>query len=116
VVHFGVAISTVAFWVKRSGQQRLDRIRWSDHFSHRPALNRVAEGVEQCVLHLRKELKEQSDLGEFGAEAIRYEMDACGCNVIPSRATINRILQRNGIFDEKISKNGTMIFIRRTDK
>jgi transposase len=105
--HFGVAVSTVAFGVKRAGQQRLERIRWSDHSRHRPALNRVAKSVEQCVLHLRKELKEQCDLGELGAEAIRYEMDARGCNMIPSRATINRILQRNGMLDGKPRKRLT---------
>jgi hypothetical protein len=28
VLHFGVAVSSVLFWVKRAGQQRLDRVRW----------------------------------------------------------------------------------------
>jgi hypothetical protein len=95
------------FWVKRAGDQRLDRIRWSNHSVHRPAVNRVTEGVEQCVLDLRKELKEQRVLGEFGADAIRHEMERLGCNKIPSRTTIHRILQRNGMLDGKHRKRIT---------
>ncbi|MDR1268336.1 MAG: hypothetical protein LBK82_02315 [Planctomycetaceae bacterium] len=106
-LHFGVAVSTVLFWVKRAGQQRLDRVRWSDHSVHHTAVNRVTKSVEQCVLDLRKELKEQSDLGEFGADAIRHEMDTRGCKVLLSRATINRVLQRNGMLDGKHRKRIT---------
>jgi transposase-like protein len=106
-LRFGVAPSTVMFWVKRAGMQRLDRIRWSDHSDHRTAANRVAEQVEQCVLELRKELKEQSVLGEFGADAIRREMETLGCNKIPARTTINRILQRHGMLDGKHRKRFT---------
>jgi transposase-like protein len=106
-LRFGVAASTVMFWVKRAGSQRLSRIRWTDHSGHRPAVNRVAEGVEQCVLDLRKELKEQRVLGEFGADAIRHEMEGRGCNKIPARTTINRILQRNGMLDGKHRKRFT---------
>jgi transposase-like protein len=106
-LRFGVASSTVMFWVKRVGKQRLDRIRWSDHSGHRTASNRVTESVEQCVLDLRKELKEQSVLGEFGADAIRQEMKCRKCNKIPARTTINRILQRNGMLDGKHRKRFT---------
>jgi transposase len=85
---FGVAPSTVMFWVKRASKQRLNRIGWwSDRSSRRVAANRVSESVERCVIHLRKNLKEQSVLGEFGADAIQYEMQNRGCNKTPSRAT-----------------------------
>jgi transposase-like protein len=106
-LRFGVSPSTVMFWVKRAGTQRLDRIRWSDHSGLRTAMNRVSEGVEQCILDLRKELKEQSVLGEFGAEAIRRKMECLGCNTIPVRTTIHRILQRNGMLDGKHRKRFT---------
>jgi transposase len=98
---FGVAVSTVPFWVKRVGDQRLNRVNYSDKSKHPITTNRVDEGVERCVLELRKELKERSDLGEFGAEAIQREMEKFGGNMIPARATINRILQRNGFLDGK---------------
>jgi hypothetical protein len=57
--------------------------------------------VERCVLKLRKELKENSPLGEYGADAIKRGMDQRGCIHGISRPTINRILQRNGMLDGK---------------
>jgi hypothetical protein len=57
--------------------------------------------VEHCVLGLRKELKESSALGEYGADAIKREMEQIGCCRSISRPTINRILQRNGMLDGK---------------
>jgi hypothetical protein len=53
---------------------------------------------------LRKQLKEQSPLGEHGADAIRREMQQCGCPFLPSRPTINRILKRHGMFDGRRRK------------
>jgi hypothetical protein len=51
------------------------------------------------VLTLRKELKENSPLGEYGANAILREMQQRHCSMLPSRTTINRILQLHGAFD-----------------
>ena len=94
---FGVAKATVWFWVRRAEGKRLDRVDFRDRTSgpQRPA-NRTAKTVEACVLEVRQELREISDLGEFGAEAILDHMTKLGCAQLPSRATVNRILRRHG--------------------
>jgi transposase len=99
---FRVAKSTVEFWVKRAKGKRLDRTDWTDR-SAGPQLphNRVSPAIEQCVLQLRQELKESSPLGEYGADAIKDEMERLGCLHSVSRSTINRILERQGMFDGK---------------
>jgi transposase len=100
--NFGVTKATVEYWLNRSKGKRLDRVDWSNKpINVKTANNRVETYVEQCVLTLRKELKEQSPLGEFGADAIQYEMKKRKCPKVPSRATINRILKRNGVLDGK---------------
>ncbi|MDR1493402.1 MAG: hypothetical protein LBT05_11870, partial [Planctomycetaceae bacterium] len=99
---FGVSVE---FWLSRANAQRLDCVDWSNKsINVKTANNRVETCVEQCVLALRKELKEQSPLGEFGADAIQYEMKKRKCPKVPSRATINRILKRNGVLDGKRRK------------
>lgn len=96
----GVSKSTVARWVARAAGKRLDRVDWSDQPSgRRVAANRTAKEVEGVVLALRRELKETSALGEYGAETIRREMVGRRCLAIPSVRTINRILKRWGQFD-----------------
>jgi transposase-like protein len=99
---FHVAKSTVALWVARAKNKRLDRTDWTDMSpGQETPHNRTNIGIEQCVLHLRKELKENSALGEYGADAILDEMARLGCVHPISRPTINRILQRHGMFDGK---------------
>ena len=51
------------------------------------------------MLTLRAELKDQSDLGEFGAGAIRDALEARGARPLPSARTIGRILERRGALD-----------------
>ena len=99
---YHVAKSTVELWVKRAQGKRLDRTDWTDRSAgQETAHNRTALHVEQCVLQLRKELKESSPLGEYGADAIKDEMQRLGCIHPIGRSTINRILQRHGMFDGK---------------
>jgi hypothetical protein len=103
--NFGVTKATVEYWLNRSKGKRLDRVDWSNKpINVKTANNRVETCVEQCVLALRKELKEQSPLGEFGAAAIQREMEKRQCPKAPSRATSNRILKRNGVLDNKRRK------------
>lgn len=97
---FRVGSSTVQRWVNRADGQRLDRVDWSD----RPpgctrAANRTAPETESLVLELRRQLKAESDLGEFGAEAIHREMIEQGVDNITSVRTIGRILERRGALD-----------------
>ena len=73
---YGVSAPTVQYWVKRAKGKRLDRVDFSDQPSvpHKVA-NRTSAEIERQTLQLRRELKEQSDLGEFGAAAIHREME-----------------------------------------
>ncbi len=99
--HFGVARSTVLHWIERGGQQRLDRIDFDTRApGPRRAPGRTAPEIEQQILRLRRELAD-SALGEIGADAIRDALRDAGVNDAPSRRTINRILDRHGLFDRR---------------
>jgi len=105
---FGVSKTTVAQWIRRTKGKRLDRVDWSDRPDGSPSpVNRCATEVEACVLELRKDLKENSPLGEHGADAILREMERRECPQLPSRATINRVLKRHGELDGRHRKRYT---------
>ena len=97
---FRVALATVQLWVARTDGQRLNR---ADFTGRRPgrrqAVNRSAPDVENLVLSLRRELKDTSDLGEFGAQAIHATLEARGVHPLPSVRTIGRILERRGVLN-----------------
>lgn len=97
---FGVALATVQFWVARAGWRRLNRVDWADRPDgpRRPA-NRTPSELEDLVLSLRRELKEASDLGEFGARAIHAALRARGAAPLPTVRAIGRILERRGALD-----------------
>jgi transposase len=97
---FGVSLSTVQEWLARVGAQRLDRVDFSDRKPGRTEpVNKTAKEQEDVILTIRKELKETSALGEYGAPAIRREMERHRWKTIPSERTIGRILQRRGAVD-----------------
>ncbi len=97
---FGVARATVGFWITRADGQRLDRVEWSDRRrGPRQPANKVSAETEELVLTLRRELKETSALGEYGAEAVRREMIRLQSRQIPAVRTIGRILDRRGALD-----------------
>jgi hypothetical protein len=86
--------------VARAGDQRLDRVDWADRpDGPRSPANRAPRDLEDLVLTLRVELKDKSDLGEFGARAIREALRAKGIASPPSTRTIGRILERRGALD-----------------
>ena len=103
---FGVALATVQFWVARAGTQCLDRVDFSNR-PRRPA-NRSTRGLEDLVLTLRRELKETSDLGEFGAAAIHRALQARRIDDLPSVRTIGRILERRGSWTDA-NASGTLL-------
>ena len=89
---FGVSKSQVDRWVARAGDERLDRVDWSDRPSgQRTPHNKCSLEVEEQVLAIRKELKEVSALGEYGDEAIHREMmrQRCPERIQPSDVTVN---------------------------
>lgn len=94
-----VSLSTVQWWVRRAGDLPLDKVDWGNR-SPIPARNaRTAAAIEQLVLMLRRELKERSALGEYGARAIHGELVARRHAAVPSLRTIGRILERRGALD-----------------
>ncbi len=97
---FRVSLSTVQRWVARAGNLPLDEVDWDAcPAGCRVSPHRTRTGVEQRVLMIRRQLRTKSDLGEYGPEAIRREMHQQGERVIPSVATIARILSRRGALD-----------------
>ena len=97
---FRVSLRTVQIWVNRARDQRLDRVDWTDRprGGRRPAAA-TATRIEDLVVRLRQQLKETSALGEYGAAAIRRELQKRRVQPLPSVRTIGRILLRRGLLD-----------------
>jgi len=85
-------LSTVQLWVARAAGKRLDRVNWSD-LPGGPSVppGRTSGETEDLVLQVRRELRETSDLGEFGAAAILMELLARRIQNIPAVRTIGYI-------------------------
>lgn len=99
---FGVPLSHVQRWVTRAKDQRLDRVDFSDRSAGpRAAANRTDADLEDLVVAVRRHLKEESALGEFGAAAIHRELKRRypRRKSLPSVRTIGRILLRRGVLD-----------------
>ena len=96
---FGVALCTVQRWVERAKGRRLNRVDWSSRSRAPKRTGRTKAAIEQQVLTISRWLKDQSILGEYGAAAIRREMEARKIEPCPSIPTIGRILQRRGVLD-----------------
>jgi hypothetical protein len=97
---FGVALSTVQVWVARAGDRRLDRVDWADRpDGPRQPAHRSPHDLEDLVLTLRGDLKDASDLGDFGAAAIHRALQARGLEALPAVRTIGRLLERRGAGD-----------------
>jgi hypothetical protein len=94
---FHASVSTVWSWVDHAQGQRLDRAIFANRKPGR-AWNRTAAELESHILEVRRELRESSVLGEYGARAIEAELKAQQ-GVVPARATINRVLARHGVLD-----------------
>ena len=98
---FHVNLRTVQRWVQRANGRRLDRVEWSDRSHRAHTIHRTDATVEDVVLSLRRELREISDLGEYGAVAIHREMLARHDHSVPAVRTIGRILGRRGALDSR---------------
>lgn len=98
---FRVSLATVQFWLRRAGDERLDRVDWSARPSVARRTGRTARGLEDLILSLRQDLREASILGEYGAEAIRRELLLRPELPwpVPTARTIGRILDRRGALD-----------------
>jgi len=97
---FQVALRTVQYWLQRAGQQRLDRVDWENRPTGcQQAPNRTPPSVEDRILAVRKSLRDESDLGECGPQAIHDELLRRQRKRVPSPRTIARILGRRGALD-----------------
>lgn len=96
---FHVSLALVQYWVRRAGHRRLDRVDWADRSRRPHRTRRTARAVEDRVLAVRRRLKEQSALGEYGAPAIGRALAAGRTAPVPSVRTIGRILERRGALD-----------------
>jgi hypothetical protein len=100
---FGVGLGTVQLRLAQAGDDRLDRVDWSDRPSIRHRLERTSAELEDLILVIRRDLRERSVLGEYGAAAIRRELAIRDdlAAPMPALRTIGRILERRGALDAK---------------
>ncbi len=99
---FDVSLSHVQRWVRRAGKERLERVDFTDRKNGpNVAANRTDARLETLVLAIRRHLKEESALGEFGAVAIHRELvrRRIRPKSLPTIRTIGRILERRGALD-----------------
>lgn len=97
---FGVSLNTVQRWLRRAADAPLEQVDWSDQTPGASESSKRCDAtLEDRVLTIRRMLKEHSSLGEYGAQAIRQEMQQRGLKRIPSLRTIGRILERRGALD-----------------
>jgi putative transposase len=102
----GISLHTVQRWVARAEGQRLDRVDWGDRSSAPGRTARTAPALEDLILDLRRSLREDSTLGEYGAVAIHRKLDElAGSGLLggplPTIRTIGRILARRGALDAR---------------
>jgi len=96
---FSVSLPTVQRWFRRAKGFALDEVDWTPRASIPHKTRRIPAFKEDWVLGIRHQLREYSDLGEFGAAAIRHEWLIQGLTDPPAIRTIGRILERRGALD-----------------
>lgn len=96
----GVSRSTVQYWLGRAAGRRLDRVDWETQPPIPRRTTRTSREMEDRILALRTELRQDSVLGEYSAGAIHDELIRRGIDKAPSIRTIGRILKRRGFLDK----------------
>jgi hypothetical protein len=98
---FGVSLATVQHWLKRAADRPIAGVDWSNLPPVAVQVSRTRVDVEDRILDVRRMLREESILGEYGPAAIRRELErqADPPGPIPSLRTIARILERRGALD-----------------
>jgi len=86
-----ISLSTVQWWMRRAADLPLERVDWKTHPPIATKIRRTDGTIEDLVVGLRRELKETSDLGEYGARAIHREL------VVRAHETAERLLPLDGI-------------------
>ena len=97
---FHTSVNTVRLWMARAEGHRLKRVDFSNR---KPGCergwNRLPVALEQRIAELRRALREESILGEHGAQAIQRTLKDEMPSGVPGIATINRALSRQGLQD-----------------
>jgi hypothetical protein len=98
---FGVSLATLQLWLARAGDGALDAIDWGDRSHAALTIHRTPDALEERILEIRRALREESALGEYGPVAIRRALEAQtdGSSPVPSVRTIARVLERRGALD-----------------
>lgn len=87
---YGVSRQSVSTWCKRYADEGLDGLQERSRRPHSsPA--RVSAVVEAQICEMRREHR------RWGARRIVFELSRAGLPVAPGRATVHRILVRNGL-------------------
>jgi len=100
---FGCGLGTVQRALTRARERPLDEVDWTDRAPIAGRIHRTDIEVENLILDIRSMLRTESVLGEYGAAAIRRELEARPDLAIPLPAvrTIARILERRGALDAR---------------
>ena len=97
---FRTGLSTVQLWLGRAADRPLDEVDWSDRSSQPLHRTRTRPELEDLILDIRRRLREESILGEYGPAAIRRELEEQP-GPLPALRTIARILERRGALDAR---------------
>jgi hypothetical protein len=95
---FGVSRPTVSRWGARAAGRRLERGAWSERPSAPHCVHRTLPAVDAQVLARRRDWRETSALGAYGAPAIHRAWPVESSGPPPVR-TLGRILARRGARD-----------------
>lgn len=99
---FKVSLSTLQYWIHRAAGQRLDRVDWTSRKrGPKRGANQTDITMEDLLIETRERLRWESDLGEYGAEAVRRALLEGGYTAVPSVRTIGRIFVRRGLLDHR---------------
>lgn len=98
---FRVSLATVQYWLKRTGDRPLERVDWSNRQPIANHIQRTSVQLEEVILDVRRQLRQESILGEYGPLAIHraLEMRADLPGALPAVRTIARVLERRGALD-----------------
>lgn len=101
--HFRVSLSTLQLWLERAAGREPDEVDWHDRPPIARTIRRTPPATEDLILQVRRTLREESDLGEYGPVAIQSALAGRvdGPRPVPSRRTIARVLERRGALDAR---------------
>lgn len=103
-LRFAISLATVQHWLRRAGDERLDRVDWSDRPSRPALIARLTSPMWVRRIVKARRLLLTSALGECGAKAVHAHLLACfhkPQDLVPSVRTIGRILLREGLLDSR---------------